>query len=161
MFELKEHISSMLASKHLYTLLADAVLVIHLGFAAFIVLGFVLIWIGFFLKWSFIRNFYFRLAHLTAMGIVMVETLIGLLCPMTSWEVRLRLLAGGGGYEGSFMQHWLHRILYIEISMEAFRVIYPVFFLFIALTFIVVKPRRTKVGLKKDRHYPTIEEVVK
>jgi len=151
----------MLASKHLYTLLADAVLVIHFGFATFIVLGFVLIWIGFFLKWPFVRNFYFRLAHLIAMGVVMVETLIGLLCPMTSLEVRLRLLAGGGGYKGSFMQHWLHRVLYIEISEEAFRVIYAIFFLFIALTFLVVKPRWAKVGLKKDRYYPTIKEAIK
>ena len=132
----------MLASKHIYLLLADVVLIIHLAFVGFVVLGFATIWIGYFLRWSFVRNFYFRLVHLSAMGIVVAETLIGFNCPLTTWETQLRFLAGEGGrYEGSFMQHWFHRILYYDISAEVFSVIYTLFFLFILTTFLVVKPK--------------------
>jgi hypothetical protein len=57
----------MFPNKHLYTLLADAILVIHFAFVAFVVLGFVVIWIGYFARWSFVRDLRFRLVHVAAM----------------------------------------------------------------------------------------------
>lgn len=125
-----------------YSLLADLVLVVHFSYVAFVVVGFVIIWLGFFLRWQWVRNFYFRLAHLVAMGIVALEAVAGIICPLTVWEERLRFLAGGGHrYAGSFVQHWLHRILFYEASESVFQVLYVAFFTLILLSLWVVKPR--------------------
>ena len=41
------------------------------------------------------RNFWFRGSHLGAIAVVAAESLVGFVCPLTTWENRLRLLAGG------------------------------------------------------------------
>src|SRR5436190_2400243 len=96
-----------------YGLLADLVLVVHFAFVLFVLLGLFAIWMGRFLRWSWVRNFWFRLAHLLAIGIVVAESVGGVVCPLTTWEDKLRRLAGGGEiYAGSFMQHWIHRLMF-------------------------------------------------
>ena len=125
-----------------YSILADAVLVLHFAYVVFVVVGLLVIWGGYFLRWSFVRDFWFRLAHLACMGVVVVESVFGVTCPLTTWELQLRLLAGGGQYyQGSFFQHWVHRILFYRASEEVFLVIYTVFFALLLLSLWVVKPR--------------------
>ncbi len=104
------HRRRMTLLQQLYLRLADVVLVVHAAFVAFVVVGLVLIWVGRFRGWAFVRNFWFRAAHLVAIGVVAAESLTGFVCPLTMWEDRLRLLAGGEQrYAGSFIQHWLHQ----------------------------------------------------
>jgi hypothetical protein len=125
----------------LYAILADAVLVTHFTYVAFVVVGLLLIWAGYFFRWSFVRNFWFRLAHLGCMGVVVVESVFGVTCPLTTWELQLRLLAGEGQYyQGSFIQHWIHRVLFYRASEEVFLSIYVVFFVLLLLSLWVVKP---------------------
>src|SRR2546425_8327969 len=69
-----------------YRLLADVVLVIHFAFVAFVILGLLAVWTGRFLRWSWVRNFWFRVAHLLAIGIVAAQALGGVICPLTTWE---------------------------------------------------------------------------
>ena len=131
------------AGKTTYSLLADFVLLVHFGFVAFVVLGFVLIWVGYFCRWPFVRDLRFRLAHLAAIGLVLAESLAGFLCPLTTWENLLRLRAGeGAGYAGSFVEHWFGRVLFHDWSQQTFTLIYAAFFIFVAITFRVVRPRR-------------------
>ena len=126
-----------------FRLLADVVLLIHFGFVAFVVLGFVIIWIGYFRGWTFVRNVYFRAAHLAAMGYVAIESLAGVACPLTKWEVRFRVAAGQEGrYEGSFIQHWVHRFIFFNLPEWLFTVVYLSFFALLVLTFWIVPPRR-------------------
>ena len=133
----------MLTSKQLYSLLADTVLLIHFAFVAFVILGFLLIWIGYCCRWPFVRDLRFRIAHLAAIGLVVAESLAGFVCPLTTWEDQLRIHAGDGvAYSGSFIQHWFGRILFHDWSEKTFTTIYVAFFLFVALTFWVVKPQR-------------------
>lgn len=47
--------------------LADLVLLLHFAFVLFIVGGAALIWTGAGLGWRWVRNFWFRTAHLAAM----------------------------------------------------------------------------------------------
>lgn len=131
----------------LHLILADLILLVHFAFVAFIILGFVAIWAGYFLRWRFIRNFCFRLAHLLAMGFVAAESLIGMVCPLTEWENALRLRAGEGpAYEASFIEHWLGGILFYEVSTQTFTAIYSAFFILVILTYLIVPPeRRVKV----------------
>ena len=124
-----------------YRLLADLVLVIHFAFVAFVVLGLVGIWIGWLFRWAFVRNIWFRGAHLLAMGVVVAEAWTGVICPLTIWESRLRHLAGQGErYTGTFIEYWLRPILFHEFSPLTFKILYAIFFMAIALSLWVVKP---------------------
>jgi hypothetical protein len=128
-----------------YLWLADGVLVIHAAFVGFVVFGLLLIWAGRFRGWHFVRNRWFRAVHLAAIGVVAAESLAGFICPLTTWEDRLRLLAGAEQrYAGSFLQHWLHRVLFFEASPRIFTVGYLLFFLAVALSLWFVPPRWRK-----------------
>lgn len=88
----------------MYAVLADAVLVVHLGFIVFTVLG------GFLLP-RFPRLVWLHLP--CALWGALVE-LGGWLCPLTPLENRLRLLAGERGYEGGFVERYLLPVIYPE-----------------------------------------------
>lgn len=133
-----------------YLVLADLTLIVHVAFVAFVVIGLILIWIGRFCGWAFVRNFWFRIAHLAAIGVVAAESLAGFVCPLTTWENRLRLLAGGEErYQGSFVQHWLHRAMFFDLSESVFTVIYVVFFTVVALSLWFVPPHRPRRNLSE------------
>jgi hypothetical protein len=133
----------MVSTTHHYVLAADLILVIHFAFVAFVVVGLLAVLAGRFLRWSWVRNFWFRVAHLLAIGIVAAEALGGVICPLTTWEARLREQAGAtGAYEGSFIQHWVHRLMFFEASQAVFTAIYVAFFALVLASFWWVKPRR-------------------
>ena len=86
----------------IYAALADATLVLHLLFIAFIVLGGILV-----ARWP-------RLAwaHLPAAAWGVLIELGGWICPLTPLENWLRLRAGQRGYAGSFVEQYLLPIIY-------------------------------------------------
>jgi hypothetical protein len=67
---------------NLYRLLADTVVAVHLTYVAFVVVGMAAILVGIVLRWSWVRNFWFRTVHLLMIGIVAVESLCGVRCPL-------------------------------------------------------------------------------
>lgn len=122
-----------------YLLAADLILLIHFLFVAFVVLGFIFIWIGYFTKQKFARNAKFRICHILAMGIVLCESLIGMICPLTEWENNLRVRGGQDQvYETSFMKEWIHKIMFFDFSELTFVIVYALFFALILLTFWVI-----------------------
>ena len=122
-------------------MLAHIVLLIHFAFVTFVVLGLLLTWLGYFLRWKFVRNFYFRAAHLLAMAVVLLEALFGVVCPLTTWEIQLRKLGGQVVYEDqTFMQYWIHKIMFFQLEQTTFTIIYSVFFTALLLSFIFVFP---------------------
>jgi hypothetical protein len=125
-----------------HALLADAVLVLHFAFVLFVIFGLVLTWMGYFAGWKFVRNPWFRGAHFLAMAVVVAESLFGVICPLTKWEMALRVKAGEDpAYADSFVQHWVHRVMFFEISERTFTLIYVIFFVLIVLSLVVVPPR--------------------
>ena len=85
-----------------FSLLADAVVLAHGLFVLFVVLGGVAV-----LRWR-------RLAwlHLPAAVWGAFIELTGGVCPLTHLEVWLRRRAGGAGYEGGFIAHYLVPLIY-------------------------------------------------
>jgi hypothetical protein len=67
----------------LYTFLADLILILHFAFVAFVVAGWLTVWAEWLLRWGFVRNFWFRITHLLAIGVVASESLAGMVCPLT------------------------------------------------------------------------------
>ena len=69
----------------LLLLLADEILVVHVLFVCFVVFGLVAVYLGYFLNWLWVRNLSFRLLHLLAIGIVVLQSWLGVICPLTIW----------------------------------------------------------------------------
>jgi len=133
----------------MYSLLADVILLLHALLVAFVVIGFILIVVGMVRDWAWIKNFWFRLAHLVTIGIVTVQALFGRYCPLTLWESQLRRAAGENFYSTSFVQYWLQQIIYYELPLWFFAVLYTVFTLLVLLTWIVKPPKKPGMGATK------------
>jgi hypothetical protein len=118
--------------------LADVLLVLHFAIAAFIVAGLVLVWIGAFFKWPWIRNPWFRYAHLGAIVFVAGEAILGFACPLTLWEDLLR----GSARPESFIGRWVQRLLYYQAPEWVFTAAYAAWAAATALTLVLVPPRR-------------------
>lgn len=86
----------------MFRLLADAILLLHLLFIAFIMLGGLLA-----LRWP-------RLAwlHLPIAGWGVLVQWMSWTCPLTPLENWLRDAAGGSTYRGGFVQHYVIPVLY-------------------------------------------------
>ncbi len=122
-------------------LIADLLLVLHTSFVAFVVLGLVLIVAGKLLSWSWVRNRRFRIIHLCCIGIVVIQSWLGVICPLTTWEMAFRERAGDATYAGSFISHWLGELLYYQAPAWVFVVAYTLFGVLVVFTWFWVRPR--------------------
>lgn len=128
----------------LNSLLADFVVVFHLGYVAFVVLGLVLILAGSLFKWSWVRNSWFRLIHLCMIGVVVVESLLSITCPLTTLESYLRSKSGQTSQSGSFMGRLAHDLLFFELTPNFFTIAYCLFGAIVLATFLLVPPNFMK-----------------
>jgi hypothetical protein len=126
----------------LYLIAADAILLIHVLFVVFVVLGLFLIFAGKFLAWRWVHNFSFRLTHLVAIGVVVLQSWLGTICPLTIWEMNLREKAGDSVYEGSFIAYWLQTLLYYRAAEWVFTLLYTLFAVLVIASWYWVRPRR-------------------
>jgi len=118
--------------------LADVVLVVHFAFVAFVVGGLLLVWLGAWRGWHWVRSFRFRILHLAAIGFVAVEAIIGMACPLTVWEYHLR----GDGLEGpTFVERLVAPLIFYELPAWVFPLLHLGFALLVVLTFWLVPPR--------------------
>lgn len=124
--------------------LADLVLVAHALFIAFVVGGLVAVILGASLHWQWVRSFRFRLAHLLAIGCVVLESWLGFLCPLTSWEMQLRERAGEATYPETFIAHWLHELLFFAAPGWVFVLCYTVFAGAVLAAWFLVPPHRPR-----------------
>lgn len=112
--------------------LADAVLVLHLAVVLFVVGGLLAVVVGNLRGWRFVNTPAFRLAHVAAIGIVVLQAWLGVDCPLTTLENWLRREAGGQPYEASFVEHWVGRVLFYEAPAWVFTLAYTAFGLAVA-----------------------------
>jgi len=129
-------------SSTLYLLAADALLLLHVLFVAFVVLGLLLIFIGKARAWSWVLNPWFRIAHLAAIGVVVAQSWFGAVCPLTVAEMALRSRAGAATYPGSCVAHWLEALLYYHAPPWVFAVCYTAFAGLVVLSWFRIRPRR-------------------
>ena len=85
-----------------YRLLADAVLILHAGFVAFVMLGALLV-----VRWPRVAWLHVPVV-LWGAGI----EFLGGICPLTPLENHWRRLAGDLGYPGGFVEHYVVAALY-------------------------------------------------
>ncbi|QIB65931.1 DUF2784 domain-containing protein [Kineobactrum salinum] len=124
-----------------YLLAADAVLLLHALFVAFVIVGLLLILAGGVLGWRWVRKPVFRWLHLLAIAVVVAQAWAGLVCPLTSWEMALRERAGEAVYAGGFIAHWLEQLLYYRAPEWVFVMAYSLFGLLVLASWVLVRPR--------------------
>jgi hypothetical protein len=124
----------------LYQALAHAVLVLHVSAVVFIVGGLILILLGGKLEWAWVRNFWFRLAHLAAIVFVAISSWLGIDCPLTTLELWLRSRAGLAGYFDDFIAHWLRKLVFFEAPPWVFATAYTAFALLALFSWTRVRP---------------------
>ena len=121
-------------------LAADGLLIIHALFIAFVVFGLIFIIAGVVRGWRWVRNPWFRFIHLGAIGIVVIQAWLNIICPLTIWENSLRDKAGEATYAGSFIQHWLHKLIFYQAEAWVFTLCYTVFGALVVLAWYLAPP---------------------
>lgn len=120
----------------LFKILADVVVLFHLGFVAFVVLGGLLV-----LKWRRVMWL-----HIPAAAWGILIEFIGWRCPLTPLENSLRGRAGEVGYEGGFVDWYLLPILYPIGLSRATQYVLGSFVLLVNLVVYVWVYRRSLVA---------------
>ena len=100
----------------LHRILADTILIIHLAWIVFMLLGFVLTVRGFF-RPAFFDHWLFRTIHLAGILFVALWEILGKYCPLTLWESGLRRHYNPDvDYPGSFIVGHIEKLIYPDVS---------------------------------------------
>jgi hypothetical protein len=124
-----------------FSLLADAVLLLHLAVVLFVIGGLLVVLVGNRRGWAWVNRGLFRIAHLGAIAFVAAQAWLGQECPLTTLESALRLRAGEAGYAKGFIEDWVHRILFYEAPGWVFAALYSGFGLLVAAAWWRWPPR--------------------
>ena len=124
------------------TVAANLTLVVHASFVAFVVVGQALILVGWMRGWRWTRNPAFRLIHLGAIALVVLESWFGVICPLTWLEFRLRAAAGSPVAADGFLAYWLQRMIFYDAPSWVFTLVHTVFGAVVAATLVLYPPRR-------------------
>jgi polyferredoxin len=123
-------------------MIADAILVVHFGIVLFIIGGLLAVWLGAALGWRWVRNPWFRYAHLAGIAYVAGEALIGVACPLTVWEA----IARGDAPAESFVGRWVRALLFYRAPEWLFAIVYVAWALATLATLWLVPPRSSRAG---------------
>ena len=85
-------------------LLADTLVALHFAFIAFVIAGGILTF----------KHRGWALVHLPAVAWAAWTEFTATVCPLTPWENALRAEAGGAGYTGGFVEHYIVPLIYPE-----------------------------------------------
>ncbi|MCB9953066.1 MAG: DUF2784 domain-containing protein [Planctomycetaceae bacterium] len=138
-------------SPTLYGILADIVAVLHILYAGSIVVGLFLILIGGARGWKWVRQPWLRSIHLGMIAIVVAEAWLGIVCPLTVWEEKLRALAGQPFDGNSVVARTIHYLLFFDAPWWVFTACYTICGTLIFGTLLLVPPNFSRRELA-DRH---------
>jgi hypothetical protein len=114
-----------------------AILTFHLAIIVFNVAGCVLIPVGAWRRWRWVREFRFRLVHLLSLAIVALQALLGRACFLTIWQGD----ASGASHVQPLIAGWINRLVYWPLPLWVFAVAYAVVFAYVIALWVCVRPR--------------------
>ena len=143
----------------LYKILADIVVLIHFAWILFVLWGFILtvystVSICFLPKAkdaskAFFDRWIFRTIHVSGIAYVAVLTILKKYCPLTILEYQLRRQYDRGlTYPGSFVIHYIEKIVYPEANFLIFVIPTMIIALFSVLMYLVRPPAKIKQVFK-------------
>ncbi len=115
---------------------AIIVLAIHLAIIAFNVAGCVLIPLGAWLGWRWVREFWWRLAHLLSFAVVAIQALLGRACFLTIWQDEL----SGTTQVQPLIEQWIDGLIYWDLPLWVFAAAYVAVFVYVVALWVWVRP---------------------
>ena len=119
---------------------AIAILALHLAIIAFNLAGCVLIPLGAWRGWRWVRGLYWRLAHLLSLAVVAVQALLGRACFLTIWQGEL----SGSAHVQPLIEKWMNRLIYWPWPLWVFAAAYVAVFVYVIALWIYVRPGRSR-----------------
>jgi hypothetical protein len=116
---------------------ALSILALHLAIIAFNVAGCVLVPIGVWFRWRWVREFWWRLAHLLSLALVALQALMGRACFLTIWQGD----ASGASHVQPLIAGWINRLIYWPLPLWVFADAYAAVFAYVIALWIFVRPR--------------------
>ncbi|HEY8228832.1 MAG TPA: DUF2784 family protein [Rhodanobacteraceae bacterium] len=116
---------------------ALSILALHLAIIAFNAAGCVLIPIGAWRGWRWVREFWWRLAHLLSLSAVALQALMGRACFLTLWQGDM----SGALRAQPLIAGWINRLVYWPLPLWVFAVAYVVVFAYVIALWVWVRPR--------------------
>lgn len=121
---------------------ALSILVVHLAIIAFNIAGCVLIPIGAWRGWRWVREFWWRLVHVASLAAVAAQALLGRACFLTIWQGDL----AGASPARPLIAGWMERLIYLPLPLWVFAIAYAVVFAYVIALWIWVRPRPFRTG---------------
>ena|SRR5690348_9578991 len=136
-----------MADIQLYSLLAQLVLALHVAIIVFNVVGLVVIPLGAWRGWRFVRIFWWRALHLTILAVVALQALFARACFLTLWQSALQERAGAAASSAPLIARWVQHLLFWPLPLWFFAVLYIAVCVYAVLLWRLVPPRpRTARG---------------
>jgi Protein of Unknown function (DUF2784) len=124
--------------------LADAILWFHVGVVLFNVFGLVVVPIGAWRGWEFVRIFWWQALHLAMLALVAIQAVFGRACFLTIWQSDLLQRAGQAGSSGPFNQRWATRLIFWPLPLWFFVILYLAVLVYALALWWLVPPRRRR-----------------
>lgn len=121
--------------------LARVVLAAHLLVIAFNVFGLIVVPLGAWRGWGWVRGCVWRAAHLLALAAVAAQAAWGRVCFLTFWQSDLMERAGQQGYTAGLIQTWVDRLVYWDVPLGYFTALYLAVWAYALLLWWRVPPR--------------------
>ncbi|HEU0196542.1 MAG TPA: DUF2784 domain-containing protein [Nevskiaceae bacterium] len=117
-------------------MLALSVLLVHVAIIVFNVAGLVLVPIGAWRHWRWVREFWWRLAHLLSLAVVALQAVAGRACFLTIWQADL----SGAAAPPPLIAHWINQLIYWPLPLWVFAVIYVLVWLYMLALWMWIRP---------------------
>ncbi len=118
---------------------ALSILLLHVALIAFNVAGCVLVPVGAWRGWRWVREFWWRLAHLLSLAVVALQALFGRACFLTIWQGDV----SGHAHVQPLIAGWIDRLVYWPLPLWGFAIAYVALFAYVIALWVWVRPRRS------------------
>jgi hypothetical protein len=124
--------------------LANTVLYFHVAIVAFNVFGLIVIPVGAWRDWAFIRIFWWRLVHVGLLVIVALQALFGRACFLTLWQYSLVEQSSGRATTVPLIQSWVEMLIFWPLPIWVFTVLYVLVVIYAGLLWYWIPPQRNQ-----------------
>jgi Protein of Unknown function (DUF2784) len=133
-------------------LFAELIFWLHITIIGFNVFGLVVVPLGAWRGWSFVRIFWWRALHLLMLIAVAVQAALGRACFLTIWEDELMTRSGESTTHTPLIQGWLSELIFWPLPLWVFAALYIAIFIYAVALWRLVPPRSwAKLAFPPDK----------
>ena len=132
--------------------IAEVIFCFHLLVIAFAVFGLVVIPLGAWSGWKFVRVFWWRATHLGLLGTVALQAVLGRACFLTIWESEFLRRAGEAPSNEPLIYRWVSQAIYWPLPLWFFAIFYVAVCAFTMLLWCLISPCRCAGSASRTCH---------